>query len=206
LNREDALAAAGALYLLGVAWLGASLLLGIGRLFRVATRADVSVAGTRLANEMARAERLPGGIAVAVTSRLAVPMTFGWTHPVILLPGETAGWDEPELARAIRHELEHIARGDWAIHIVSRLALALYWPHPFAWLLWRRLRLEAERACDDAVVRSQGAAEPYAEQLVSLARKLMGRATVPALSMATRSNLGLRVEAILDRGCRRAPP
>jgi beta-lactamase regulating signal transducer with metallopeptidase domain len=202
-DKEDALAAAAAFYLTGVAWLGVSLLIGLWRLFRLGSRAEVSVAGTRLASEMARAERLPTGIEVAVSSRLAVPMTFGWTHPVILLP-DTAGWDEPQLARAIRHELEHIARGDWTAHLVSRLALAVYWPHPFAWLLWRRLRLEAERACDDAVVRSQGAAEPYAEQLVSLARKLMGRA-VPALSMATRSNLGLRVEAILDRGCRRAP-
>jgi ankyrin repeat protein len=190
---------------LGVAWLGASLLIGIGRLFRLGSRADVSVAGTRLANEMARAERLRGGIEVVVSSRLAVPMTFGWTHPVILLPAETAQWGEAELARAIRHELEHIARGDWTTHIVSRLALALYWPHPFAWMLWRRLRLEAERACDDAVIRSHGSAEPYAEQLVSLARRLTGRGAVPALSMATRSNLGLRVEAILDRGRRRAP-
>lgn len=203
--REDVVAAGYAFYLFGVAWLGVSLLIGIVRLFRLGSQAEVSVAGTRLANEMARAARLRAGIEVAVTPRLAVPITFGWTRPVILLPGEVAQWGEAALARAIRHELEHVARGDWAIQIVSRLALALYWPHPFAWLLWRRLRLEAERACDDAVVRSQGAAEPYAEQLVSLARKLMGHAVAPALSMATRSDLGLRVEAILDRGCRRAP-
>jgi ankyrin repeat protein len=109
------------------------------------------------------------------------------------------------MGRAIRHELEHIARGDWATHILARVALALYWPHPFAWALWRRLRLEAERACDDAVIRSQGQAEPYAEQLVSLARSLRGRGAVPALSMATRSTLGQRVESILDDRLRRAP-
>ena len=193
------------IYLLGVVCFGASLLAGIGRLHRVRRNAEVSVAGTRLANEMARQVGMPGGIEVAVGTELAVPMTFGWSNPVILLPAETVEWEPAEMGRAIRHELEHIARGDWATHILSHVALALYWPHPFAWVLWRRLRLEAERACDDAVIRSQGQAEPYAEQLVSLARRLRGRGAVPALSMATRSTLGQRVEAILDDRLRRAP-
>jgi beta-lactamase regulating signal transducer with metallopeptidase domain len=193
------------LYLLGAAGYGLSLLAGIGRLHRIRRHAEVSVAGTRLANETARREGMGAGIEVAVSTELAVPMTFGWTRPVIILPVEAAGWDEHELGRAIRHELEHIARGDWATHLLSRVALVLYWPHPFAWTLWRRLRLEAERACDDAVIRSQGQAEPYAEQLVTLARRLHGRGAVPALSMATRSTLGQRVEAILDDRLRRAP-
>jgi beta-lactamase regulating signal transducer with metallopeptidase domain len=193
------------IYLLGVAVFGTSLLAGIVRLYRVRGRAEVSVAATRLANERARQEGMRGGIEVAVSPELAVPVTFGSAHPVILLPAETAEWSEEERGRAIRHELEHIARGDWATHIVSRLAFAVYWPHPLAWELWRRLRLEAERACDDAVIRSHGQAESYAEQLVSLAKRLHGRGAVPALAMATRSNLGLRVEAILDRGLRRGP-
>jgi beta-lactamase regulating signal transducer with metallopeptidase domain len=193
------------IYLLGAIGFCVSLLAGIGRLHRVRGNAEVSVAGTRLANETARREGMPGGIEVAVTTELAVPMTFGWTHPVILLPAEAMDWEPAEMARAIRHELEHIARGDWATHILSRVALALYWPHPFAWVLWHRLRLEAERACDDAVLRSQGQAESYAEQLVALARRLRGRGAVPALSMATRSTLGQRVEAILDDRLRRAP-
>jgi beta-lactamase regulating signal transducer with metallopeptidase domain len=197
--------AAGALYLLGAAALATILLGGVFRLHRMRDRADVSVAGTRVANAMARDLGLPGGIEVAVSPELAVPMTFGWTHPVVLLPAEAPQWDEAAQARALRHELEHVTRGDWATHLLSRVALALYWPHPFVWVLWRRLRLEAERACDDAVIRSQGQAESYAEQLVSLARRLRDRAAVPALSMATRSNLGQRVDAILDGERRRAP-
>jgi bla regulator protein blaR1 len=205
LQRADLLDAVYAIYLLGVAGFGVSLLIGIRRLHRVRRDAEVSVSGTRLANETARQDGMPGGIEVAVSTDLAVPITFGWAHPVILLPAETLEWERAELGRAIRHELEHIARGDWATHILSQVALALYWPHPFAWMLWRRLRLEAERACDDAVIRSQGQAEPYAEQLVSLARRLRGRGVVPALSMATRSDLGMRVDAILDDRQRRAP-
>jgi beta-lactamase regulating signal transducer with metallopeptidase domain len=191
-------------YAAGVALLIASLLIGMWRVHRVHGRANVSVSGTRLANELARRTGMRDGIEVAIADELAVPVTFGSLHPVILLPGATRDWSEEDLGRAIRHEMEHITRGDWAAHIVSRLACAMYWPHPFVWVLLRRLRLEAERACDDAVIRSGGTPESYAEQLVALARRLVGRET-PALAMATRTNLGQRVEAILDHTRRRAP-
>ncbi|HEX6738310.1 MAG TPA: ankyrin repeat domain-containing protein [Vicinamibacteria bacterium] len=192
-------------YLAGVAACAAVPLLGLWRMRGVRRAAEVSVPGTRLANDMARELGLDGGIEVAVSQELAVPLTFGWTEPVILLPAEADEWDEAERGRALRHELEHIARGDWAAHLLARAALALYWAHPAAWALWRRLRLEAERACDDAVIRSQGQPVPYAEQLVALARRLSGRGAVPALSMAARSHLGLRVESILDRRRPRTP-
>jgi bla regulator protein blaR1 len=201
-SPADVVAAA---YLTGVAVLLLSLAAGVRRLRGLYRRAEVSVSGTRLANEAARREGMEGGIEVAVSPELAVPVTFGWSHPVILLPMEASQWDEPEVARAIRHELEHVARGDWGTHTASRVALALYWMHPLAWVLWHRLRLEAERACDDAVVRSLGQAETYAEQLVSLARRLRDSGSVPALAMSTRSTLGVRVDSILDERRRRTP-
>lgn len=194
-----------ALYLGGVAVFLLGLGIGIARLYRLRARAEVSVSGTRLANELARLAGAPDGIEVVTTPELAVPLTFGWTHPVILLPAETADWNEEEMMRALRHEIEHVTRGDWATQVLSRVALAVYWLHPFTWLLWRRLRLEAERACDDAVIRGQGQAETYAEQLVALARRVRDHGEVPALGMATRSNLGRRVESILAAGRRRAP-
>lgn len=184
-------AVAEGVYLAGAGFFLLSLLTGIVRLHRIAARAKVSVAATRLA-----------GIQVAISSELSVPVTFQSPTAMILLPAASASWSEEEIARAVRHELEHISRGDWVTQIVCRLACAIYWPHPFAWTLWRRLRLEAERACDDAVVLTRGEAVPYAEQLVSLARSL---GSVPALAMATPSSLGVRVEAILDRNLRRNP-
>ena len=202
--RVQAMALA-TVYAGGVAVLLLALGIGIVRLYRVRSRGDVSVVGTRLANELARREGLRDGIEVVTTPELAVPLTFGWLHPVVLLPAETAAWSEEEMMRALRHEIEHVTRGDWAAQVLSRVALAVYWIHPFAWALWRRLRLEAERACDDAVIRSEGQAETYAEQLVALARRVRDHGEVPALAMATRSNLGRRVESILAAGRRRAP-
>ena len=197
--------ALGAVYAAGAVTSLLALAAGIARLLRLRARAEVSVRGTRLANELARREGARDGIEVLTSAELAVPLALGWSRPVILLPAETAAWNEEEMMRALRHEIEHVTRGDWAAQVLSRVVLALYWVHPFAWVLWRRLRLEAERACDDAVVRSQGRPETYAEQLVALARRVSDHGRVPALAMATRSNLGRRVESILAPGLRRAP-
>jgi beta-lactamase regulating signal transducer with metallopeptidase domain/ankyrin repeat protein len=195
----------GGLYGAGVLAVLASLLAGVARLYRLRDRSEVSVGGTRLANAIARREGARIGIEVLTSHELAAPLTFGSARPVILLPAEAGAWDEGEMARALRHEIEHVARRDWAIQIAARVAFALYWAHPLAWMLWRRLRLEAERACDDAVIRSQGQPETYAGQLVALARRVHGHVRVPALPMAMRSDLGLRVEAILDAATPRAP-
>jgi bla regulator protein BlaR1 len=69
------------------------------------------------------------------------------------------------------------------------------------WIAWRRLSLEAERSCDDAVLRSS---EPtaYADQLVRLARRLSA-AKSPVLAMANRAHLAARVGAVLDGRQRR---
>jgi len=78
----------------------------------------------------------------------------------------------------------------------------LYWLHPLVWVAFRRLSLEAERAADDAVVRSAEHTE-YAEQLVSLAGRISKAQAQAALGMANRSDLSARVSAILDGSQRR---
>jgi uncharacterized protein (TIGR03435 family) len=66
------------------------------------------------------------------------------------------------------------------------------------WIARRRLVLEAERAADDAVLH-YAEASAYADQLVSLARRLSARHQ-PLLAMANRHDLATRVHALLDAG------
>ena len=130
------------------------------------------------------------------------PMTFGITRPVIVLPLDAREWDQAELRCALMHELEHIKRGDWLTQIVARVVAAGYWFHPLVWSAWRRLCLEAERACDDAVVISEERTD-YAEQLVTLAQRMSATPVQPLLGMANRSDLATRVTAVLDDRLRR---
>jgi bla regulator protein BlaR1 len=147
-------------------------------------------------------------VALLVHDGVTSPLTCGSLRPVIVLPADALRWDEDELQQALTHELEHIRRADWAVHVATRIVCALYWFHPLVWCVWRRLGLEAERACDDSVLRVADRTA-YAEQLVLLARRRARHSTVAALSMAGGSDLSARVLALLDetqgRGPLRAP-
>lgn len=134
---------------------------------------------------------------VLLNPTLAAPISGGLLHPAIALPADAVTWSNAHLANALLHEMEHLRRRDWAMHLAARAVCALYWFHPLAWLAWRALRLEAERACDDAVVaRADPAA--YAEQLLQLARHLAGKPALPGLPMIGNSSLSSRIKSVLD--------
>ena len=136
-------------------------------------------------------------IAVFLNNDVTAPLTCGIVRPAIVLPAEAPLWSVDDVRQALVHELEHIRRADWLVHVATRAVCALYWFHPLTWMAWRQLSLEAERACDDAVL---GVAErtAYAQQLVTLARRHTKPSPIPALSMADRSDLSARVAAVLD--------
>jgi TonB family protein len=136
------------------------------------------------------------GVSVLGSEEIEAPIIHGWLRPVIVMPRFAEEWAPHQLRHALVHELEHIRRHDWLVQVGARTTCALYWFHPLVWIAWRRLRLECERACDDAVVRVADG-PVYAQQLVTLARGLSsGHASV--LSMATGSDLSARISAILD--------
>ncbi len=139
-----------------------------------------------------------------VDRSLPGPMTCGVVHPAIVLPLDAQTWEAEDLNRAIVHELEHVQRRDWVNCCLARAVCAVYWFHPLVWIAWRQLTLEAERACDDAVLgRSEATA--YADQLVGLAQRLSKTSKLPLLAMANRSELTKRVGAVLDSRQRREP-
>jgi bla regulator protein BlaR1 len=141
-------------------------------------------------------------IVLLLHEHTAGPMTCGVLRPLIVLPRDAPQWNGEDVRRALLHEVEHVRRGDWVMHCVARSVCALYWFHPLVWVCWRHLGLEAERACDDAVVRD-GEATAYADQLVTHAQRLAASKSGPLLAMASRGDLSVRVAAVLNAGLRR---
>jgi beta-lactamase regulating signal transducer with metallopeptidase domain len=141
-------------------------------------------------------------VEVLLHEEISAPLTCGVWRAAVLLPSDAREWSEADLRRAFLHELEHVRRCDWGIQLAARVICAFYWFHPLVWVAWRSLCLEAERACDDAVVRSAGHIE-YAEQLLLLARRLSKPHPQATLGMAKRSDLSIRVSALLDGSQRR---
>jgi beta-lactamase regulating signal transducer with metallopeptidase domain len=126
---------------------------------------------------------------------VAAPLSWGVLRPVILVDADTAR-SSAEAEAVLAHEVAHVARGDWAVLILSRLAVALFWFNPLMWLLERRIVREAEEASD---ARALLHVEParYAQTLLSCAQHYAAL-RLPASGMADAA-LGERVRAILDR-------
>ena len=156
------------------------------------------LAGQTAAQALARESGISRPLTVILHEDVPAPVTFGWSRPTIVLPMDARDWSESDLRRAFVHELEHVRRGDWPMQLAARAICAGYWFHPLVWIAWRQLCLESERACDDAVVNRADQAD-YAEQLVTLAERLARGQAQPVLSMANRSDLSVRVRAVLDR-------
>jgi len=106
---------------------------------------------------------------------LAAPVTWGLVRPVLLIPQDIESWSESGVAPVLIHEIEHIRRSDWLIQSAAYIACAFYWIHPLAWYLYRTMRLDAEVACDDAVIRAGIPAAHYAEELLAIVEAVKSR-------------------------------
>jgi uncharacterized protein (TIGR03435 family) len=186
-----------------LAWIaGASLLLlplmvGL-RQMRSLRRSGLPWAyGQAVAESLAAEGKIGRRLDVLLHRSTRGPLTFGVVSPTILLPFDARAWSDDDLRRAIVHELEHVRRADWLTQCLGRIVCAGYWFHPLAWIAWRQFVIEAERACDDAVLRRSDATA-YADQLVDLATRLSAGSRQPLLAMASRRDLSTRVRAVLN--------
>jgi beta-lactamase regulating signal transducer with metallopeptidase domain len=105
-------------------------------------------------------------------SRCAAPLTVGILRPRIFLPEESQFWDEAAIASILMHEQEHVRRFDPFIEWLALLNRSVYWFHPLAWWLCRKLASLAEFACDEAVIAGGRNRSDYAELLLNLARSV----------------------------------
>jgi len=130
----------------------------------------------------------------------SVPMTCGLFRPAIFLPADAGDWGAERRRMVLLHELAHVQRGDAGAHLLARLALALNWWNPLAWLAWRELLKERERAADDLVLLAGERASAYAGLLLEVASSMQSKPHLAwaALAMARRSQLEGRLVAILD--------
>ena len=126
-----------------------------------------------------------------------MPLTIGRK---ILLPAGWESWDEPKLQAVLAHERTHVRRGDWAIALLAGVTRCIYWFHPLAWWLERRLATLAEQACDDSALLLVDS-QPYAQALLDMAaavKTAQGRLVWEAMAMAKAAEVRKRIERILD--------
>lgn len=135
-------------------------------------------------------------------ARVTTPMTWTLGRPLILLPPAAAAWPSEELYTVLQHELAHIQRRDFLLHLLGMVSTSIYWFHPLVWWLKKQQLLEREKACDEAVVATGIEPADYAEKLLAVARRLLPNRQVRptlAIPMAQASLTKQRILALMQQ-------
>jgi beta-lactamase regulating signal transducer with metallopeptidase domain len=177
------------------------------RLVALRSRAQILVDPTWL-TALAHAQRRMGfknGTALLTSNELSSPISWGLMRPVILL-NEEALEAHGEAEAIIAHELAHVARLDWAKLMLARVATAIFWFNPLAWVLAREAHQLREEAADDAVLAANIDGADYAQLLVGVARHECKGLLLGAHGVAPgKGSLRRRVGRVLDGTLTRAP-
>ena len=192
-----------------VAWAAIALwgLLGVGRglwhlrvLRKTCVPVDSTLLDVQLLETLAR-NQSPRAVALCVSDHVQVPTAIGVLRPAVVLPRWVMQELPPdELNQILLHELAHLRRWDDWTNLTQKVVRALFFFHPAVWWIEKRVSLEREMACDDAVLAETASPRAYAECLAHLAEKTLIQRSM-ALAQAALGKIhqtSLRVAQILD--------
>lgn len=138
------------------------------------------------------------GIPVFTTGEKMEPGIFGIFRPVLLLPQGILNRLSREHLHAITaHELCHVRRRDNLTFAIHMIVETMFWFHPAVWWIGTQLIDERERACDEAVIRSGGCAETYAEGILDIC-KFCVEPPLACVSGVMGSDLKRRIVRIME--------
>jgi bla regulator protein blaR1 len=187
---------------LGLIWAAVTaMLLGswIGRLWKL-PRLALSPAGeyAEMLNEARRRMQITRSVAIYACTSPETLGVYGVLRPAIALPTGLRSVLTPEEMEAIlMHELAHVRRWDNFAAIFVHVLVCVFWFHPLLWWIERRMKLECEHACDEAVLKGGAGASIYVSAILKVCRFSIDRA-VPGISGAVGSQLRQRMELIMS--------
>ena len=137
-------------------------------------------------------------ITIAISDTSLEPGIFGIWRPTLVWPlGISKRLNEAQIEGIIAHEIAHAQRRDNLTAALHMLVQVIFWFHPIAWWLQRRLLEERERACDEAVMRLGVAPQVYAEGVLCACRFSAGSPGTFASGISG-SDLAQRVRRIVS--------
>jgi beta-lactamase regulating signal transducer with metallopeptidase domain len=140
-------------------------------------------------------------VRLLVSETARVPAALGFRNAAIVLPA----WCLREMSAAelqpiLIHELAHLERRDDWTNLLQKLVRAVFFFHPAVWWIDRRLAVEREMACDDAVLATLGNARAYAGSLVGLLERSCARRgwTMAQAAVSRAHEVSQRIARILS--------
>jgi len=184
-----------------VPWVPVSLALyGAGVLFLLARL----IPGWQAANQIVRASApvplLIQDAEVCESELVTTPLTVGLHSPRIVLPAAWREWSDTKLQAVLAHEAAHVRNRDSLVNFAAYLNRCVFWFHPLAWWLEKKLASTAEHASDEAGARAVGDGKAYARVLIEVASSISpGRRRYAFVSAGMKGDGGLeeRIDRVL---------
>jgi len=175
-------------YLLGL-WVVGAVAIGWRQLRETArfarfTRRSHPASDTLVAEVAVVANRLGVRVpAVRVMTGLASPVIWCLWRPVLLWPAGLECRLKGDGRRAVlAHELAHLRRRDHWVRRLEMVAAVLHWWNPLFWVARKKMRADAELACD-AWAAGQADRRAYAEALLEVCSFNPRRRPAPAVGV-----------------------
>lgn len=141
---------------------------------------------------------------VLMSERCVSAFAGGVIRPTVVVPESLAEGERDVLEMVLVHEFAHVRRRDSLRQLPMVFLQLVFWFHPLVWWLVRRGHVEAEKACDDAVLAAGFSAVNYSEMLVEMSGGRDGFLQERLLAMArtsgTRQPLGWLVRSAVAGG------
>jgi hypothetical protein len=143
-------------------------------------------------------------VRLVISSDISVPSLMGWLKPMIILPVSMLTQMPPaEVDSIIAHELAHVKRHDYLIHVLQSLIEIVLFFNPFTWWLSNLMNDEREHCCDDLAVNVIGDYKVYIQALASLtvqiAQTNMGVASSMLAATGKKGSVIFRINRIMKQ-------
>lgn len=103
---------------------------------------------------------------IHLSSLVEIPSLIGYFKPVVLIPlSAVTHMPVEQLEAILAHELAHIRRHDYLVNVFQSFIEALFFYHPFVWMIQKRIRMERENCCDDIALSYSGKKITYIKAL-----------------------------------------
>ena len=115
------------------------------------------------------------------------PITVGLWRTVIVLPEEKG--DLERLPMILHHELVHVKRKDLWYKWLYQILLCIHWFNPILYLIVRKMNMDCELACDEAVLGqlTKEGKKAYGNILLDTAQRNIGAGRkIPSLTLLER--------------------
>lgn len=175
-----------AIWCIGTAVFSVRLGIGLLQTYRLRTTGirPVSEEWASVLQQMADRIQLKTPVRLAESVMVRVPMVIGWLRPVILFPvGLLTALPPQEIEGILAHELAHIRRHDFIVHICQSAVEVVLFYHPAIWWMSAQINHERENCCDDLAISATGNTLAYIKALANLA-DLAAQPAIPAYAMA----------------------